>query len=411
MKEPTLKIIPLRTAVSSDAPTTLDVVVRIVPPELETNIERAKLNIGLVIDRSGSMQGQKMEYARQAACYAVQQLLPTDRVSVIIYDDEVDVLVPSTLAENKAEIVSKIQHIHSRGTTALHAGWMEGGVQVSRHLRTDQLNRVILLSDGLANVGETNPDAIASDVKGLAGHGVSTTTMGIGNDYNEDLMEAMARSGDGNYYYIESPRQLPDIFQTELQGLLATIGQKVSLGIEPEEGVTVVDVLNDLDTTEYRRYKLSNLVVGNEINVVVRLKVQARKAEGALCAFRLAWNEAEKSGRQTLRVALQLPAVGSAQLSEFPANEEVQQLVAQLMSARAKEEVVRNLDCQDYAAAKQSLQEARKQVMQAPLSSATQKAMEALAALDLDLDRREFKKLRKKVSYQKYAQQRSRPEI
>lgn len=81
------------------------------------------------------------------------------------------------------------------------------------------------------------------------------------------------------------------------------------------------------------------------------------------------------------------------------------------MSARAKEEVVRNLDRGDYEAAKQSLQVAREQVMQAPQSPATRKEMEVLADLDLDLDQREVKKLRKKAGYQRYSQQRSRPEI
>src|SRR3712207_2057060 len=113
MNVPTIDLIPLRAAVSSDSPTTLDVLVRITPPKVEVELKRPILNIGLVIDRSGSMSGQKIEYARQAACYAVQQLLPTDRVSVTIYDTQVQTLVSSTLAVNKANITGKIQRIHT----------------------------------------------------------------------------------------------------------------------------------------------------------------------------------------------------------------------------------------------------------------------------------------------------------
>ena len=395
MKVPTINLIPLREVVSSDSPTTLDVLVRIIPPEPEIELQRPALNIGLVIDRSGSMRGQKMEYARQAACYAVEQLLPTDRVSVTIYDDQVETLIASTPAVNKANIIHQIKRIHSRGSTALHAGWVQGGIQVSQHLNPEYLNRVILLSDGLANVGETNPDVIASDVHGLAKRGVSTTTMGIGDDYNEDLLEAMARSGDGNYYYIQSPQQLPNIFARELQGLMATIGTTVSLGIEPQGDITLAEVLNDLDVNIKGRYSLPNLVIGNPIEVVVRLKVPAMAQGSGLCYFRLAWNAPEQQKRQKLRVALRLPAVSSAQLREFPFNPEVQQQVALMMAARAKNEAVQLADRGNYEAASQLLQQTRQQMLTTPELSLTGPEAEALADLDSELQARNISSYRK----------------
>lgn len=395
MKVPTINLIPLREVVSSDSPTTLDVLVRIIPPEPEIELERPALNIGLVIDRSGSMRGQKMEYARQAACYALEQLLPTDRVSVTIYDDQVETLIASTPAVNKANIIHQIKRIHSRGSTALHAGWVQGGIQVSQHLNPEYLNRVILLSDGLANVGETNPDVIASDVHGLAQRGVSTTTMGIGDDYNEDLLEAMARSGDGNYYYIQSPQQLPNIFARELQGLMATIGTTVSLGIEPQGDITLAEVLNDLDVNIKGRYSLPNLVIGNPIEVVVRLKVPAMAQGSGLCYFRLAWNAPEQQKRQKLRVALRLPAVSSAQLREFPFNPEVQQQVALMMAARAKNEAVQLADRGNYEAASQLLQQTRQQMLTTPELSLTGPEAEALADLDSELQARNISSYRK----------------
>ncbi|HEY9614466.1 macro domain-containing protein [Allocoleopsis sp.] len=410
MKVPAINLIPLKAAVSSDSPTTLDVLVRIIPPTVEVELKRPTLNIGFVIDRSGSMHGQKIEYARQAACYAVQQLLPTDRVSVTIYDDQIETLVPSTLAVDKASIIRKIQGIHSRNMTALHAGWTEGGSVVAQHLNSEHLNRVILLSDGLANVGETNPDAIATDVHKLAQRGISTTTMGVGNDYDEKLLEAMANSGDGNYYYIESPQQLPDIFQTELQGLMATVGTTVSLGIEPQGGVELMEVLNELEVNRKGRYQLTNLVIGNPIEVVVRLRVPPMTQTADLCYFRLAWNDPQLSERQKLRVALQLPVVSSAQLQEFSANQEVQEQVVLMMAARAKKDAVRLVERGDYEAARRFLQETRELVLRTSNSPQMQQEAADLAQLEAELDSRQYTKFSKTSTSQSYYRHRSSSE-
>ncbi|MBF2001205.1 MAG: VWA domain-containing protein [Synechococcales cyanobacterium M58_A2018_015] len=408
---PQIEFLPLQPAIASDQPTTLDVLVKIVPPVPETQLQRPPLNLGLVIDRSGSMAGSKIEYARQAASYAVQQLLPTDRVSIIAFDGQVETVVPSTPALEKSPILQAIHRIRERGSTALHAGWVEGGVQVGHHLRSDRLNRVLLLSDGLANVGETNPDVIANDVHGLAQRGISTTTLGVGNDYSEDLLEAMARSGDGNFYHIESPQQLPAIFQAELQGLMATLGQQVSLGIEPQSGVVVADVLNDLDKTSYGRLKLPNLVVGNPILVVVRLKLPAIHQATDLCHFRLAWNDPNQLGRQVLRATLQLPVVPAAQLADFPLHPEVQQQIALLMAARARAEAIHHLDQGDSLGARQRLMAVHDLMLSAaPATPATQMELQRLAELNQDIELGELGISRKKARFQSYNLRRSRPQ-
>lgn len=397
-----IQLIPLRAAVCSERSTTLDVLVRITPPAPEKTIERPQLNLGLVIDRSGSMMGAKIGYARFAASYAIEQLLPSDRVSITIYNNQIETLVPSTLATDKSHLLQEIKKITARGNTALHGAWVQGGIQVSQHLNPEHLNRVILLSDGLANVGETNPDVIASDVNGLTKRGVSTTTMGIGDDYNEDLLEAMARSGDGNYYYIQSPEQLPSIFQQELLGLMATVGTNVTLGIEPQAGVELVEVLNQLDVTQNGRFRLPNLVISNPVDVVVRLKVPAMTEEVDLCYFRLSWNEPEQPQEQKIRVSLRLPVVSAAQLEEFPFNSEVRQQAILMMTGRAKKEAVRLVDGGDYDRASLLLQQTKQQLLNNPDLPMSAPEAEAITDLEVQLQERDYNTYRKTSTHQSY---------
>lgn len=399
---------PMHGAIAQNQPTTLDVLIRITPPQRERSTDRAPLNLGLVIDRSGSMHGAKLEAAKQAACYAVEQLLPCDRISVTLFDTQVETLVMSTLATDKAAILAKIRNIRDGSSTALHAGWVQGGMQVSHYLNPEHINRVLLLSDGLANVGETNPDAIANDVHGLAQRGIATTTLGLGDDYSEDLLESMARSGDGNFYHIQSPSQLPDIFQTELQGLLSTIGHHVSLGIEPQAGVTIMDILNDFDKTPSGRLKLPNLVMGNVINIVLRLRIPAQAATTNLCQVRLAWNDLDCPERQTEWSTLTLPVVSLAQLNDFPANSEVQEQVAILMAARARQEAIHKADQGDLAGAAISLRTVREVFNALPASAPAMAEMTKLEELAQGFEEGDTLGTRKKALSQRFHLQRGR---
>lgn len=405
--QPTLELLPLHEAIVTQQPMTLDVLVRITPPALPQTPERSPLNLSLVIDRSGSMRGAKIQQAREAACFAVENLLPNDRLSVVLFDDRVETLIPSTFATDKQALLTKIRQVQSRGSTALHAGWVEGGTQVSQYLNPDQLNRVILFSDGQANVGETCPDAIADDVHGLAQRGVSTTTLGIGQGYNEDLLAAMASSGDGNFFHIESAAQLPDIFETELSGLAATLGQRVSLGVEPQTGVKVLDVLNDFELTDTQRYKLPNLVIGSPLNVVVRLQVPALSHPAELLQVRLAWDDRQQPQRQTLRAGLTLPLVTAAQFSDFPAAETVQQQVALLMAARARKEAIAFADRGDVRSAQQSLKSARAAFSAFAPSPALGAEQAALEDLELDYAAGRSASARKKALSQQFNLRRS----
>src|SRR5215475_4408647 len=141
---------------------TVDVLIRITPPALSTSRPnwkgRPDLNLSLVLDRSGSMEGEKMIRAREAAMFCVDQMLPTDRLSVVTFDDRIDVLFPSEPVTNKQSMKDLIARVEARGSTALHEAWVRGGLTISDHLFERGINRVILITDGQANVGITSAD-------------------------------------------------------------------------------------------------------------------------------------------------------------------------------------------------------------------------------------------------------------
>lgn len=407
MTGPKIEVIPMRPAVRADGPTTLDVLIRVTPPTPEVHFVRPTINLGLVLDRSGSMAGaKKMAYAREAASFAVQQLLPTDRVSVTVFDNIVETISPNAPAKHKEALIRGIKGIQPRGSTALHAGWKEGATQVVGNLVHDCLNRVILLSDGLANEGVTNLSVIAGEVRTLAARGVSTTTMGLGDDYNEDLMQAVGEAGDGNYYYIESPVQLTDIFQSEMKGLMANAGRKVSLGIEPLGGTIIGEVLNDLERNALGRLMLPNLVVGMPIQVVVRLKVPASPHKIDIARFRLAWDDPKGAGRRSSYASLTLGSCPSSVWDNLETDPRVAEQAAIQMAARAKKEAIAAYDQGDMAATRAFVGKAGAWMQAAPRSTEVDHELAEIAKLSADLDEGHGAKFRKRSAWQAFKRKR-----
>ena len=291
--------------------------------------------------------------------YCVDQLLPDDRVSLVIFDDVVEVLVPSQSVENKEAIKDKISRVRARNSTALHEAWVRSGMQVSEHLTEGAVNRVLLITDGLANVGETNVDRIVSQAGELAERGVSTSTIGIGRDFNEDLLIPMAEHARGNAWHVAEPQDMERIFATELEGLIAQIGHTVSLGLSPAEGVKIQDVLNDFEVTHTGRYKLPNLLAGSPIDVVIRVRVPARRAgeRYKILDMRLAWNPqgAPSSEREILNESVTIEFAEAEEVERAAEDERVIIAVELLMAARARREAIEQLDRGEMSAARATI--------------------------------------------------------
>jgi Ca-activated chloride channel family protein len=166
---------------------------------LEQSIQRTPVNVALVLDRSGSMSGQKIQQAKKAAIMAIDHFDTQDILSVVSYDDRIDVLVPATKMSDRVNIAAAIQRLTARGSTALFAGVSKGAEEVRKFLEKNRVNRIILLSDGIANVGPSSPQDLARLGAQLIKEGISVTTLGLGLGYNEDLMTQLANNSDGNH--------------------------------------------------------------------------------------------------------------------------------------------------------------------------------------------------------------------
>lgn len=242
--------------------------------------KRPGVNLALVLDRSGSMSDKgKMAYAIEAAGTVVDSLTKTDMLAVVEYDDQINVLWPSSPVEAPEMLKKRIQALSPRGSTNLTGGMMKGADEVLKNLDPKKVNRVLLLSDGLANQGVTNPFEISRMVKEARRKGVVISTMGLGLDYNEDLMQAIAENGSGNYYYIESPTQMSRIFHSELSALFTTVAKDVKVIFKGSEGVSAVQVFGYKASVDKGRAEvpMEDAYSGEKRSLLLRLEVDPAK--------------------------------------------------------------------------------------------------------------------------------------
>ena len=253
------------------------ILVSLVAPTALPRDGRNAGNIGIILDRSGSMDGaRKFELARQAVEQSLGLLQPSDRFTLVAYDEQVDTLVAPTLAtaEAKRLAMHRLSNIGPRGSTDLHAGWATATGQMLPHVAHDTVNRALLITDGLANHGVTAHAELARCATDLRMRGISTSTFGVGDDFDERLLRDIAHEGGGNFYFVETAAQISDMLTSELGEALEVVLHNAALTIALPDGA-VVTALNRYRSThgvQNLRVELGDITSSQELQLVLRLQ-------------------------------------------------------------------------------------------------------------------------------------------
>ena len=248
--------------------------------DLKKEKKRTAVNVALVLDRSGSMGGDKMAKTIDAAVAFVNRLHSDDIISIITYDDRVNVLLPATKISNRDAIIKKIRAIRVGGSTALYAGVTEGAKELRKFIDQKRVSRIILLSDGIANVGPSSPSELAQLGMKLRKEGFSVTTLGLGDGYNEDLMTQLAIKSDGNHKFLRTNKDIETFFNKELGALSAIVAKNVTIDIICSEGIKPLRVLDVGAKIDGQRVQsgFNQIYSKHERYMMLELEVPASKA-------------------------------------------------------------------------------------------------------------------------------------
>lgn len=324
--------------------------------------QRPPINLCLVIDRSGSMNGDKIVQARNAAIEAVRRLSPDDIFSLVAYDSNVETLVSARRVGDGEELESCIRSIRANGGTALYGGVSNGAAELRKFAEDRRyVNRLILLSDGQANVGPSTPEDLARLGAALIREGISVTTVGVGLDFNEDLMTRLAVKSDGNTYFVASSRDLPRIFNTELGDVLSVVARSVVLTIEFPAGVRPIGVIGREGSIrgQSAEFALNQLYGGQEKFALVEVEVSSNSAgaEREIARARLSYDDAINRRAVTQDVAGKVRFTEKRAEVVASANLKVQADYARNVTAMAKDAAVDLVDANRRDEAARQLRE------------------------------------------------------
>jgi Ca-activated chloride channel family protein len=350
-----------RALISATAPSTRYLVLRVVAPSAPPRDGRMPVNVSVVLDRSGSMEdGRKFTLARQAVEQALRMLRSDDCFSLVVYDDEIDLLAPSSLATAaaKTRALDALSSVAPRGSTNLGAGWLRGCEQVADHLvREDAVSRCLLLTDGLANRGIQDRRELALHAAELHRRGVSTSTFGVGADFDERLLRDMALEGGGNFYFIEGAAQITGMLTGELGEALDVTVRNAALEVTLPPNADAEPVSRFRHRRAHGdnelRIELGDLVSEQELTVVVKVTLPPGREIGSLTSIGIML-----TGRDVASASTELgwASASDGDAEQQPRDREVDREVARVYAARARVAATEANQVGDFRAARRVIE-------------------------------------------------------
>lgn len=408
MTQPIFLLSPLKSAIPAQGGA-IDVMVRLQAPD-QPEGSKARITpkrLSLVVDRSGSMSGQPLHEALKCVGHIAACMTPQDRISVVVYDDTVNVLMPLGPVASPGAINQLLSTVDSGGSTNLFGGW-EAGAQQLEAGTDGSISRVILLSDGQANQGLVETDAIEKHCREWLAKGVSTTTVGLGRGFNEDLMIAMARASGGQQYYGQTAKDLFDSFDEELSLLQALYVRQLSLKLIPAAGV-IIEPLGIVDQNPDGTYHLSDLAWGAESWMAVRLHISP-SAAGQTRDLLAASVEGKTMDGQPVIVhaaMLSLVALEQAAFDAVPADEVVQRRLQEVDFAKSSLDLARLVNMGNVVAARALVSDLDRRFGQHPWLKAKLGRLRELADRDPDMMSKEVRFSSRKMSRRLVAREES----
>ena len=293
--------------------------------EVTERTDLRPLNLVLVIDKSGSMaEDDKMSRVKESLRTLVGKLRPDDIVSIVVFDSEAEVLCPAARIGDGERLRRAIDRIEPDGSTNLHGGLMLGYREAQKNFRKDATNRVILLTDGIANVGTVDPTRIAAESSEFNGQGLDLSTIGVGMNLNNDLLRTLARSGRGLYHFVADYQDIEKVFVNEVQSLISQVARKVEVNVDYDSNLQVEKIYGYAPRMRANGFSVSMDNMNNGLTQVIMTRFRAKNPAKPLSSVKVRLSYFDVQGKRTVEEVQEVklvPAERSA--SELLADAEV----------------------------------------------------------------------------------------